>query len=176
VKWARIAARYRLPSLDDPTFFSNHLLDFDFVRPSHPLSILPGYLCNVVVRTGLPGVIPGFPANPSIAITDVFFWTPQVIGGTGFIIASTLFMLECQKAWWKLNPLSLGWHVGFWNLVGSVGFTLCGALGYGALGHPWMNYQSILATFWGSWSFLIGSVLQLWESIWREDDAGHHKQ
>ena len=47
-------------------------------------------------------------------------------------------------------------HIGFWNLVGSVGFTLCGALGYGAVGHPWMNYQSILATFWGSWSFMVG--------------------
>ncbi len=47
-------------------------------------------------------------------------------------------------------------HVGFWNLVGSIGFTLCGALGYGAAGHPWMNYQSILATFWGSWGFMVG--------------------
>ncbi|KAF8338865.1 uncharacterized protein EI90DRAFT_3039477 [Cantharellus anzutake] len=118
--------------------------------------------------TGLPGVIPGFPGTSSVAITDVFYWTPQVIGGTGFTIASVLFSLECQKAWWKPNPSSLGWHVGFWNLLGSVGFTLCGAFGYGSVGNSWMNYQSILSTFWGSWAFMIGSLCQLWESIWRE--------
>ena len=28
---------------------------------------------------------------------------------------------------------------------------------------------SILSTFWGSWAFMIGSVFQLWESLWRED-------
>ncbi len=27
--------------------------------------------------TGLPGVIPGFPENGSVAIVDVFFWLPQ---------------------------------------------------------------------------------------------------
>ena len=32
-----------------------------------------------------------------------------------------------------------------------------------------VNYQSVLSTFWGSWAFLIGSVLQLWESVWREE-------
>lgn len=54
-------------------------------------------------------MIPGFPATPSVAIVDVFFWTPQVLGGTGFIISSSALMLEEQKAWWKLNPSSLGW-------------------------------------------------------------------
>lgn len=27
--------------------------------------------------TGLPGVIPGYPTDSNVAITDVFFWTPQ---------------------------------------------------------------------------------------------------
>ena len=54
------------------------------------------------------------------------YWTPQVIGGSGFVIASyvlclnssrltdlsMLFMLENQKKWWRPAPLSLGWHVG----------------------------------------------------------------
>lgn len=31
------------------------------------------------------------------------------------------------------------------------------------------NYQSVLSTFWGSWAFMIGSVIQLWETLWRED-------
>lgn len=79
-------------------------------------------------------------------------------------------------------------HIGFWNLIGAIGFMLCGALGYASVTstkvgshyvctrlcdalivHPQANYQSVLATFWGSWAFLIGSTVQLWETLWRED-------
>ncbi|EPS97109.1 hypothetical protein FOMPIDRAFT_1032103 [Fomitopsis schrenkii] len=119
--------------------------------------------------TGLPGVIPSLLTNPPVAITDVFFWTPQVVGGTGFIISSLLLMVECQRKWWLPNLRSLGWYIGAWNLIGAVGFTLCGALGYASFPSSKANYQSVLATFWGSWGFLIGSVVQLYETLWRED-------
>lgn len=101
-----------------------------------------GYLASIIqlfaatifwvsTISGLPQVIPSLAtAWPPSAITIVFFWTPQVIGGCGFIIASLLLMFEEQKRWWKIEPLRIGWHVAFWNLVGAVGFTLCGALGY----------------------------------------------
>jgi hypothetical protein len=76
--------------------------------------------------------------------------------------------------------------VGFWNLVGAVGFMICGAFGYSPV-ERWVT-QSALSTFWGelflshnlqvvliryyvslgSWAFLIGSVMQLYEVIWRE--------
>ncbi|KAI0746316.1 hypothetical protein C8Q80DRAFT_1053852, partial [Daedaleopsis nitida] len=126
--------------------------------------------------TGLPNVIPGLPQHPPTAITDVFFWSPQVIGGSGFIVASLLLMIEVQKRWWLPNVRSMGWHIGFWNLVGAAGFMLCGALGYGSLSSSAVssssvNYQSVLSTYWGSWAFLIGSVVQLWESLWREDPS-----
>lgn len=62
-------------------------------------------------------------------------------------------MLEVQKKWWLPNLASLGWyvsvylefvvgeadggcvrrHIAFWNLIGALGFTLCGALGYASL-------------------------------------------
>ena len=124
----------------------------------------------------------------------MFFWTPQgepfineksrvdrtVIGGSGFIISSTLLMLEVQTHWWAIRPLDLGWQsefkilvkmytdlaVAFWNLIGSIGFTLCGGFGYSPASG--MVYESSLSTFWGGWAFLIGSTLQLWEAIWRE--------
>ena len=81
--------------------------------------------------TGLPNVIPSLTtAWPPSAITIIFFWTPQVIGGIGFILSSLLLMLEEQKKWWRVELRRIGWHVGFWNLVGAVGFTMCGALGY----------------------------------------------
>jgi len=119
--------------------------------------------------TGIPHVIPNLATSPPVAIADVFFWTPQVIGGTGFIISSTLLMLEVQTKWWKPNLKSLGWHIAVWNLVGAFGFTLCGALGYAAISSTKANYQSVLSTFWGSFAFEIGSVIQFWETLWRED-------
>lgn len=45
-----------------------------------------------------------------------------------------------------------------------IGFTLCGALGFGAANSGCV-YQGSLATFWGSWCFLIGSVIQWFEAL-----------
>ncbi|WVQ94132.1 hypothetical protein IAU59_001210 [Kwoniella sp. CBS 9459] len=117
--------------------------------------------------TGLPGVIAGFAdGEGSTAIIHVFFWTPQVVGGTGFIISSLILMLEVQKKWWLPNMTEIGWWVGVWNLIGAIGFTLCGALGYSSSSGA--VYQSGLSTFWGSWAFLLGSGCQVYEVIWRE--------
>lgn len=82
-------------------------------------------------------------------------------------------MLETQKRWWKPNLTSIGWHVTHfmystplvWNFVGGIGFTLCGALGYAANVSSGAAYQSALSTFWGGWAFLIGSLLQWYESV-----------
>lgn len=35
-----------------------------------------------------------------------------------------LFMLETQPKWYIPAPRVLGWHIGFWNLVGAFGFTV----------------------------------------------------
>ena len=78
---------------------------------------------------------------------------------------SILFVLETQPSWYKIRPFSsLGWHVGFWNLVGGTGFTLCGAFGL-AQQLFWAKYQSSCSTFWGGWAFLIGSVIQWIECL-----------
>ncbi|KAF9566559.1 hypothetical protein CPC08DRAFT_101843 [Agrocybe pediades] len=117
--------------------------------------------------------ISGFTAIPTIqsaieenqGLTDGIFWTPQVIGGSGFAISAIFIMLEAQDVWWKPKPTSLGWHVGFWNGVGAVGFTLCGAFGYASTVNTGMAYQSSLSTFWGGWAFLIASVIQWYECV-----------
>jgi hypothetical protein len=96
-------------------------------------------------------------------ITIILYWTPQVLGGLGFIISGTLFMLETQTKWWKPAPKTLGWWIGLWNLIGGVGFTICPAFGYDQ--SSWAQYQACLSTFWGSWAFLVGSVVQWYESL-----------
>ena len=81
-----------------------------------------------------------------------------------FGLFSTLFTLETQPKWYIPAPDVLGWHIGIWNLIGALGFTVSGALGpaYASSG---AQYQAALSTFWGSWAFLIGSVIQWYESL-----------
>ncbi|KAI0338354.1 hypothetical protein BDW22DRAFT_1362961 [Trametopsis cervina] len=159
---------------------------FRWIGLSSPRDI--GYLASAIqlfaasifwvsTVTGLPNALPTLTtAWPPHATTIIFFWTPQVIGGTGFIIASILLTVEEQKKWWKIAPQRIGWHVGFWNLVGALGFTLCGALGYASTASTKVNYQSVLSTFWGSWAFMIGSVAQLWEVVWRVPDDSQEQK
>jgi hypothetical protein len=109
--------------------------------------------------TALPGILnhlsPGLKAG--------IYWTPQVLGGTGFIISGLLFMLETQSKWYKPAWGTLGWHIGLWNTIGGIGFTLCPAFGYDE--RSWAQYQACCATFWGSWAFLVGSAVQWYESL-----------
>ncbi|KAI7352415.1 hypothetical protein KC354_g12000 [Hortaea werneckii] len=114
--------------------------------------------------------ISGFTALPGIynylspqVVLDGVYWVPQVIGGTFFIFSGVLFTIETQKQWWKPAPHVLGWHVGFWNTVGGIGFTLCPIFGFSA--SHWGLYQAGCCTFWGSFSFLIGSTIQWYESL-----------
>lgn len=110
--------------------------------------------------TALPGIQNKLSAGPVI---NGVYWAPQVIGGSGFIVSGILFMLETQTIWWKPSFTTLGWHIGAWNLIGGVGFTLSGAFGFET--KSWGSYQSACSTFWGSFAFLIGSVIQLYESL-----------
>jgi hypothetical protein len=113
--------------------------------------------------------ISGFTALPGIynhlseGLLGGIYWTPQVIGGSGFILSGLLFMIETQEKWYKPAFNVLGWHIGFWNMIGGLGFTLCPAFGYHT--SSWAEYQASLSTFWGSWAFLIGSLIQLYESL-----------
>jgi hypothetical protein len=56
---------------------------------------------------------------------------------------------------YKPAPTMLGWHIGLWNLIGGIGFTVCPALGFGAQDSAGLAYASGLSTFIGSWAFLV---------------------
>ena len=109
--------------------------------------------------TALPGI---FPKLGPVAL-NASYWAMQIIGGSGFIVSGTLFMIEAQDRWYQPKPFDLGWHVGFWNLIGGFGFTFCPAFGIDT--SSWAQYQASCSTFWGSWAFLIGSLFQLYESL-----------
>ncbi|RMX93375.1 hypothetical protein D0867_14226 [Hortaea werneckii] len=110
--------------------------------------------------TSLPGIYNYL--GPQVVLDGVY-WVPQVIGGIFFIFSGLLFTIETQRQWWKPAPHVLGWHVGFWNTVGGIGFTLCPIFVFSA--SHWGLYQASCSTIWGSFSFLIGSTIQWYESL-----------
>lgn len=71
---------------------------------------------------------------------------PQLVAGIGFTTCSLLFMVETQTRWLKPELRVIGWHISFWNLLGSVGFTLCAAFalaGAEAKRGEWAEYQFV---------------------------------
>ena len=72
-------------------------------------------------------------------------------------------MLENQTAWWKPAQHLLGWHMGVWNLIGSVGWTLAASLGYCT--SSWCEYQGQLTLIWASLAFFVGSMLLWYEAL-----------
>lgn len=56
-----------------------------------------------------------------------------------------MFTLECQRKWWKPEPGVLGWWIGFWAIVGSVGF-LCVMAFFYVFFWPSFFFPSMLLT------------------------------
>ncbi|KAF2097943.1 hypothetical protein NA57DRAFT_66460 [Rhizodiscina lignyota] len=130
-----------------------------------------GFLACFVQFVGATAfIVTGVVALPGILDTleqwqlNAAYWIPQMVASSMFITASALFTLETQEKWFKPNPMVLGWWIGFWALIGSIGFELCGSLGP-ASGNSGAVYQSSLSSLWGSCAFLISSVLQWYEAM-----------
>ena len=119
--------------------------------------------------TGIPNVLPDQSSDPNYsALWIVLYWLPQVIGATFLTLSSYCIMIETQSHWYKIRPFSsIGWHVGFWNIIGSVGFLMSGAFGCALPGfeNVIFIYGVALTTYIGSYAFLLGSVLQYLELI-----------
>jgi hypothetical protein len=94
--------------------------------------------------TALPGIYDNL--SP-VAVLNGVYWVPQVVGGSGFVVSGTLFMIETQKHWYQPAFSILGWHIGLWNLIGGIGFTLCPIFGFSTV--HWREYQAACSTFWG---------------------------
>ncbi|KAG5182723.1 hypothetical protein JKP88DRAFT_348718 [Tribonema minus] len=96
----------------------------------------------------------------------VLDFTPQVIGSVCFIVSSYIWMVEVQENWWKPKLTTLGWHAAFWNLIGGIGFLLSAAFAF--LDYPvecCQYYGTAVSTYWGAFAFLLGSYLQLVETL-----------
>jgi hypothetical protein len=108
--------------------------------------------------------LPGIYNNLSMPALIGVYYVPQIVGGAGgFVVSGLLFMLETQDKYYKPAWSTLGWYIGLLNTIGGFGFALCPI--FGLLSPSWNLYQESVSTFWGSWAFLLGSFLQLYESL-----------
>jgi hypothetical protein len=74
-----------------------------------------------VLFNGMTG-IPELAGLFSTRLKLCLYWGPSILASLCFLLASILFTLEPQDAWYKPNPSSLGWWVGAWSTIGSMGF------------------------------------------------------
>lgn len=65
--------------------------------------------------------LPGIYNKISTPVLWGTYWLAYLVGGILFIVSSALYMLETQKKWYQPAPTVLGWWIGVWNMVGSVG-------------------------------------------------------
>lgn len=79
----------------------------------------------------------------------------QLIAAIGFAAASAIFMIETQDHWTVPALHVLGWHVGFWNLVGSCGFALFAVFALDV--DEQRQSHSVTHYFWG--------MFRLWSCI-----------
>ena len=69
-------------------------------------------------------ILPGILDSLSRWQENAAYWIPQIVASSCFLIASFGFTWETQVKWWKPEIQVLGWWIGAWCIVGSVGF-LC---------------------------------------------------
>lgn len=129
-----------------------------------------GFLGSFILAVGatifyISGImaLPGIYNNTSQPVLWGVYWLAYLVGGIFFIISSALYVIETQQKWWKPSFHLLGWWIGVWNLIGSVGWTLSASFGY--CNTHWCEYQSDLSLLWASVAFLVGSMLLWYEAL-----------
>jgi len=75
-----------------------------------------------VTLYGVTSIVIFFLSSLSPWQTNAAYWIPQIVAAACFLIASIMFTLETQEKWWKLEPTQLGWWIGVWSTIGSIGF------------------------------------------------------
>ena len=95
---------------------THHVYEIGFLACAIQLFGVTLYGVTAIVI--LPGIFGSLSPWQELAA----YWVPQVVAAACFLIASIMFLLETQSSWWKPEPKVMGWWIGFWSTVGSVGF------------------------------------------------------
>ena len=140
-----------------------HELRTHYLREIGFLGSLAEFVGATVFYINTILALPGVYSALSQGVLRGLYWMTYLVGGGLFIVSSALYMLETQPNWYTPAPHVLGWWVGVWNMIGSIGWTLAAALGYCELSG--CQYQSDLTLIWASIAFLIGSLILWFEAL-----------
>ena len=119
---------------------------------------------TISVITDIPSVL----SKSQWKLQVAFIWTMQVVGSICFTVSSMMLMLEEQHKWYLPAIDRIGWHSAAWNTLGGIGFLLSAVFGYLANFHGngevcCQFWGTGFNTYYGSWAFLISSVIMLIE-------------
>lgn len=123
---------------------------------SGAMQLVAGSVLTASVVFGFPGVL----APDDIVGLSTFVFTPLLIGGGIFTISNIMLLLFVQERWYKPRFGTAAWQASMWNVIASVLFAITGVLFLSGdiLGGS-------VASFIGSWAFLIGSVIQWYDMM-----------
>lgn len=93
-----------------------HVYEIGFLACS--IQLLGATLYAICGTVDLPGVF----SQLAHWQAEGAFWVPQVVASVCFLTAAVFFTLETQEKWWRPEPTVIGWWIGIWAGVGSVGF------------------------------------------------------
>lgn len=97
-------------------FREHHVYEVGFLACA--IQLLGATIFLVPGLTILPGIYDHMNKHEQIGA----YWIPDIVGSTLFIVSSLLFTLETQEKWYRPQFRVVGWWIGFWAVVGSVGF------------------------------------------------------
>ncbi|KAI9727698.1 MAG: hypothetical protein M1828_005926 [Chrysothrix sp. TS-e1954] len=137
----------------------HHMYEIGYVACS-----IQGFGATLYGITGIV-VLPGILSSLASWQEEAAFWIPQIVASCCFLTASLLFTLETQTKWYRPEVGVLGWWIGAWATLGSIGFLLSGSFGAASFSVTYGEYQADLSSLWGSAAYLISSLLQWYEAI-----------
>lgn len=123
---------------------------------SGAMQLIAGSVLTTSVVFGFPGVL----APDDILGLSTFVFTPLLIGGGIFTISNIMLLLFVQERWYKPRFRTAAWQASMWNVIASVLFAITGVLFL--IGD---TLGGSVASFIGSWAFLIGSVIQWYDMM-----------
>ena len=73
---------------------------------------------------GITGVVvlPGIFDSLANWQAEGAFWVPQIVASCCFLTAGIMFTLETQEKWYRPEVTTIGWWIGAWAVIGSIGF------------------------------------------------------
>ena len=95
---------------------THHIYEIGYIACS--IQLLGATLYGITGVVVLPGILNSL----SQWQENVAYWIPQIVASVCFLSAALLFMFETQEKWYKPKYKDLGWWIGFWAAVGSMGF------------------------------------------------------